>query len=425
MSERRVDVVVLGATGVTGRGVAAYLAERAGAAGMTWAAAARDPGKLARVLAQSGVHDPPTLVADVGDVESLARLASGARVVLDLVGPYTLYGRPVIEACVSEGAHYADLTGEIPFVRSMIDELDAPARAARVKLVQVAGFEALPPDLAVRIAAEAARERHSESLVSADLEVWLTSPPGLPRASDAISGGTLQSLLAVAASEDSASISDPAALVTEPAAAAAIRRVSPIALAPRRGALGDVIAPMAPAPFINPAVIHRSAVLADEQAGRPAAPFRYREGLALGGSAPTRPLRWGAAGAMAATQVGLRALAGSPPAARRRIAGALRVVTPGSGFGPKGERLQGWRWGMRVHARTESGHEVRVDVDAEGHPGYLATARMLGELGLLLAEDGATPSVAGCLTPSIAVGTTSAPRFAHAGVRFSSPTGGH
>ena len=46
---------------------------------------------------------------------------------------------------------------------------------------------------------------------------------------------------------------------------------------------------------------------------------------------------------------------------------------------------------MSVEGRTGGGHTVRVDVDADGHPGYLATARMLGEAGLLLAEPGATP----------------------------------
>ena len=45
--------------------------------------------------------------------------------VLNLVGPYTLYGRPVVEACVAGGAHYADLSGEMPFVRRTIDEFDA------------------------------------------------------------------------------------------------------------------------------------------------------------------------------------------------------------------------------------------------------------------------------------------------------------
>jgi short subunit dehydrogenase-like uncharacterized protein len=72
-----------------------------------------------------------------------------------------------------------------------------------------------------------------------------------------------------------------------------------------------------------------------------------------------------------------------------------------------------------VLARTTAGNELRVEVDADGHPGYLATARMLGEAGLLLAEPGATPERAGCLTPAIALGAASAPRFERARLRFS------
>ena len=74
---------------------------------------------------------------------------------------------------------------------------------------------------------------------------------------------------------------------------------------------------------------------------------------------------------------------------------------------------------MSVDARTTGGQAVRVEVDADGHPGYLATARMMGEVGLLLAEPGATPERAGCITPATALGTGSAERFARARVRFS------
>jgi short subunit dehydrogenase-like uncharacterized protein len=419
VSERDLDVVVLGATGVTGRRVAAYLAERAPATGLRWAAAARDPSKLARVLADEGAGGAPTLQADISEPRSLAQLAERTRVVLDLVGPYTLYGRPVIEACVAAGSHYADLTGEIPFVRSVIDDLDDRAQAAGVKVVQVAGFEALPPDLATAMAAESARERWGEELASVDVEVAVSGPPGLPRPSDGISGGTLQSLLAVAGEDNSEQIADPAALVPDAAQATAIRRTSPIGLAPRRGRHGGVVAPMAPAPFINPAVIHRTAVLSAAHDGREPVPFRYREGILIAGATATLPLRWGVAGALSATQIGLRRFAGAPVARRRQITGLLARITPESGFGPAADRLQAWRWRLQVHAATASGREVDVAVDAEGHPGYLATARMLGELGILLAEAGATPERAGCLTPAIALGTACAPRFASAGVRFS------
>ena len=420
VTDRDLDVVVLGATGVTGRRVAGYLAERAAETDIRWAAAARDPAKLARVLDAVGAGAPETIVAHVEDPRSLHALASRAHVVLNLVGPYTLYGRPVVEACIDGGAHYADLTGEIPFVRSIIDSFDARASAAGVKIVQVGGFEAIPPDLAVLLAAETARERFDEGLASADVEVSITPPPGLPRLSDAISGGTLQSLLAVAASEDSELVTDPAALIPDAVTAAAVRRISPIPLAPRRGHGGEVIAPMAPAPFINPAVIHRTAALSDSAAGRRPTPFRYREGVIIGGGGPAMlPLRVGVAGALAATQLALRGFTRASPTLRRRLADALGRVSPGSGFGPAADRLEGWRWQMAVHARTAGDGAVQVDVDAQGHPGYLATARMIGELGILLAEQGATPDRAGCLTPALALGTATIERFDLARVRFS------
>src|SRR5271165_1169855 len=213
VSDRDLDVVVFGATGVTGRRVAGYLAERSAETGMRWAAGARDAEKMGRLLGEAGVSPPETIAADVADRDSLATLASRARVVLNLVGPYTLYGRPVIEACVAGGAHYVDLTGEIPFVRQVIEEFDGPASAAGTKIVQVCGFEALPPDLSVMLAAQTARERFKEGLSTVDLEVSIRPPAGLPRLSDGMSGGTFQSLAAVAGSEDASVTIDPAALI--------------------------------------------------------------------------------------------------------------------------------------------------------------------------------------------------------------------
>jgi short subunit dehydrogenase-like uncharacterized protein len=417
VAERDLDVVVFGATGVTGRNVAAYLAERAAETGARWAAAARDAGKLERQLTEAGVSAPETIVADVGDPDSLAAMASRTRVVLDLVGPYTLYGRPVIEACVAAGAHYADLSGEIPFVRQIIDTFDARAREAGVKIVQICGFESLPPDLAVLLAAETARERWDEGLREVDLELTMKGPPGPPRPSDGPSGGTIQSIVAMASDEDATSLTDPGALVTDDSFAAEVRRRSPLTLAPRRGRRGHVIAPMVPAPFINPPVIHRTAALlaAEDDGG----PFRYREGIALPGKGPALPLSLGIAGAVSGAQVGLRAMSRAPVSARRRLGGALRSILPGPGYGPAPDRLEGWKWRMSVDARTSGGHEVGVEVDSEGHVGYLATARMMGEAGVLLAEPGATPERAGCLTPATALGTASIERFERARLRFS------
>jgi short subunit dehydrogenase-like uncharacterized protein len=419
VSDRDLDVVVFGATGVTGRSVAAYLAERSAEMPLRWAAAARDTSKAARILGEAGVEPTETMVADIGDRNSLAAMAARARVVLNLVGPYTLYGRPVIEACVASGAHYADLTGEMPFVRRMIDDFDGSAAAAGIKVVQTCGFESLPADLLVMLAADAARARWNETLATVDLEVTVAPPPGVPRPSDGISGGTMQSMFAIAGDEDAALIADPAALIADATAAGAVRSASPITIAPRRGANGAVIAPMAPAAFINPAVIQRTAQLSAGAEGRPLQPFRYREGVVLGGSGVSLPVRWAIAGALSATQAGLRGMAAARPAIRRPIARALGGIMPASGFGPAGERLVPWNWTMSVHARTVAGRDVAATVQADGHPGYLATARMLAEAGLLLAEDGATPARAGCLTPGMALGSGCVERLARAHMHFS------
>jgi short subunit dehydrogenase-like uncharacterized protein len=412
VSDRDFDVVVLGATGVTGRQVAAYLAGRSRATGARWAAAARDKAKLERVLDEVGVIAPESVAVDVSDPQSLHSIASRARVVLNAVGPYTLHGRPVIEACVGAGTHYADLTGEIPFVREMIKAVGDRAGRSGAKIVQVCGFESLPADLAVLLATQSALERYNAGPVDVQLQATLTRPPGLPRPSDGMSGGTSQSAAATLSHQDASSQTDPAALVFDDEAAEHIRRLSPISVRPRHVGDGRVLAPMLPAAFINPAVIHRTGWLLDAE------PFRYEEGIVLTGPPATFPLRYAVAGAISGFQVGLARLTRASQSVRDRAAAGLSRVLPSSGYGPDASRLGDWRWQMVVDARTGDGRSVVVDVDGEGHPGYLATAKMFGEAGLLLAEPGATPERAGCLTPALALGTDHIDRFAHAGLRF-------
>lgn len=415
---RDFSVVVFGASGIAGRNVAAYLAERAGEVGAKWAVAGRDPDKVKRVLGAVGVEAPEVIRADVGDPESLAAMARRARVVLDLVGPYTLYGTPVIEACVANGAHYADLTGEMPFVRRTIDAFHERAASADVKVVQVSGFEALPPDLAVLLTAETARQRWGDELAEVDVDVSFRPPPGRLRLADSVSGGTLQSGAEQMDDPDAARIADPAALIPDDDLASKVRQRSPIATAPRFNARGKVIGPMTPSAFINPAVIHRTTMLTAAARDAQPAPFRYREGVAMVEQIPTTPLRYAAAVALSGFQAGFGALARARPSVRRRAAAAMRRLMPSSGFGPTGEALQDWHWGLEVDARTDGDRRLSVALDADGHPGYLSTSRMLGEAGLLLAEDGATPAGGGCLTPAAALGTGGLDRFERAGLRF-------
>ena len=122
---RSLDVVVFGATGFVGRLTAEYLAKaappeaRIGLAG-------RSPERLEAVRASLGgaAADWPLLVADTSDAGSLTTLVEATRVVATTVGPYARYGLPLVEACARAGTDYADLTGEVLFVRDSIDAHD-------------------------------------------------------------------------------------------------------------------------------------------------------------------------------------------------------------------------------------------------------------------------------------------------------------
>jgi len=417
VSERDLSVVVFGATGITGRQVAAYLARRAGEGGFRWAAAGRDPAKIEQVLGELGVEARETIAADTGDQASLVAMAGRARVVLNLTGPYTLRGEPVIRACIEAGAHYVDLTGEMPWVRRMLRTYGERAREAGVKIVNTCGFEALPVDLAVLLAAETARQRWNEDPAQVDVDVAFSQPRERRGLADMVSGGTLQSGAESLDDPEAAVLADPASLIDDPQGAERVRAVSPLAIAPRFGADGEVIGPMMPGPFINPPVIHRSAALLATEEGRPFEPFRYREGMIVPGPRAAWPFRYAFAAASAGFQAGFRALSRTSQSLRSRAAAAMRRRLPGSGFGPQGEALEGWTWTVAVNLTTSGDHRLRVDLDADGHPGYLATATMLGEAGLLLSEEGATPDRSGFLTPATAIGTAHLDRFKRAGVR--------
>jgi short subunit dehydrogenase-like uncharacterized protein len=123
--DRDLDVVVFGATGFVGRLVDGYLADHA-PQGVRVGLAGRSAERLASVRAQLGAAASawPLLVADLTDYSSLAALASGTRMVATTAGPYRPLGLALVEACATAGTDYADLAGEVLFIRDSIDRYD-------------------------------------------------------------------------------------------------------------------------------------------------------------------------------------------------------------------------------------------------------------------------------------------------------------
>src|SRR5947199_2631217 len=123
MSDREFDIVLFGATGFAGKLTAGYLARHA-SADTRIALAGRSAERLERVKYELGDRGASwgVVVADAGDATALAQLVRRTTAVATTVGPYAAYGMPLARACAEAGRHYADLTGEVLFIRRTADE---------------------------------------------------------------------------------------------------------------------------------------------------------------------------------------------------------------------------------------------------------------------------------------------------------------
>lgn len=399
MTSREHDVIVLGATGFAGALVAEHLARHAPpGARVALAGRSREKVERTRAALPARALDWPVLVADTGDPASLAALAASTRVVATTVGPYLQHGLPVVEACARAGTHYADLTGEVPFVREAIDRYDAVAQESGARIVHSCGYDSIPSDLAVltlhrRVRADDAGRLGHVRLVA--------------RARGGVSGGTFASMRGIV----ELAASDPAVrrLMADPFSLSPDRSREPTTPqppdAPRPGRTHDgrwvALSPMA---SVNSRVVRRSNALQNWDYGRA---LRYGEVAGTGR---------GLSGALTAvgltTALGVGAATFSLPPARA----LLDRVLPAPGSGPdERTRREGW-FRMDLHAVTTTGRHYRAEASGTGDPGYAATAVMLGEAALALALDGdRLPDRAGSLTPATGIGDALVARLRAAG----------
>ncbi|MFU8805321.1 MAG: saccharopine dehydrogenase family protein [Bradymonadaceae bacterium] len=409
--DREFDVILWGATGFVGRLTAEYFAEKYADSQVRWAIAGRSLEKLEALRAglSRGIpklEDLPLIVGDCFDEESLHAMAARTRVMCTTVGPYAQYGDALVAACIEEQTHYCDLTGEVHWVRRMVDAHHEEARKKGVRITHCCGFDSIPSDIGTLLVQDHARRTYGAPCDRIKLVVW--------KLSGGLSGGTLASM---------------SGLMEEMGRDREVRRIvgNPYALNPegersgpdksfQQGVRFDDDIGIWTGPFVmasvNEAIVRRSNAILGYPYGRD---FRYQESMRFGK---------GARGAVSAGgfAVGLGGFAAAMSLGPTRKF-LEKFVLPSPGEGPSRESIEKGHFVMRLFGRgTSPGgepFEVRAEVAADKDPGYGATAIMLGESALSLASDEIdSPLEGGILTPASAMGMTLVKRLRQAGMRL-------
>ena len=319
---------------------------------------------------------PTPHLPNTDDSAALARVAESTRVVITTVGPYALYGAPLVAACAAAGTDYLDLTGEPNWMHRTIAAHHETARKTGARLVHSAGFDSIPFELGVLFCEETARQK---------LGRYVPRVKGRVRAiQGGLSGGTAASGAATMA----AAQKDPGVLGV---------LMDPFALTPGfRGPdqprgdqphhdedVGAEVGPFMMA-MINTKNVHRSNFLMGHPWGED---FAYDEMAIHVPGAPTEFTGLGEGG-------------------------------PKPGEGPTKEERENGFFDILFVGVAPDGRQVRVSVKGDRDPGYGSTSKMLAEAALCLIKD--CPETAGGVwTPGAAMGVKLIERLqANAGLTF-------
>ncbi|MGN6663932.1 MAG: saccharopine dehydrogenase family protein [Solirubrobacterales bacterium] len=382
---RQYDLVLCGATGFTGGLTAEYLAAHAPAT-MRWALVGRSRSKLdaaaGRLAAASPeAPKPDVVVADAADGEALRGVAESARVVITTVGPYALYGGPLVAACAAAGTDYVDLTGEPEFVDRVWVEHHAEAERAGARLVHCCGFDSIPHDLGAYFTVQQLPE-------GVPLKV-----DGYVKSNARFSGGTFHSAINGFARARQTLGAAKERRRAEPRPADRKIHAAPVRLRHDEQLGGWTV----PLPTIDGAIVRRSAAALD----------RYGPEFTYGHHMVAKHLA--TVGAIAGG-VGTAGLLAQLPPTRNLL---LKLKAPGEGPS-EAERERSW---FRVVFVGEGGGKRVVTEVSGGDPGYGETSKMLAESGLCLAFD-ELPERSGQLTTAVAMGDALLKRLQRASIGF-------
>lgn len=400
MSDRHYDVVLYGASGFVGKQTVQYFANHASPEQVRWAIAGRNRQKLEAIRDAVGVA-VDVLVADSQDQQAIDAIVTQTRVLLTTAGPFALYANALVDACVRFKTHYVDITGETPWVRTLIDRYHAQAAVDGTRIIPCCGFDSVPSDLGTYLVV-----RHLQR----ELGTSCKQVNAYFQAYGGFNGGTLASAFNLYDSQGAAQLGDPFLLNSaKNHTQSEIERNCDPQTPSFDADLNTWVSPFFMGP-VNTRIVRRSCALYEEWQEPYGPDFTYQEYLKF-----DEPLAWLKATGVTA---GLALFAGALQ--QPQVRSLLQPILPQPGSGPSEQTMnEGW-FSCELVGTAIDGRRVRGLIRDQGDPGNRATVKFVCESALSLAlqtnELPGGQSRGGILTPATGLGEVLAERLRRAGM---------
>ena len=389
---RKYKIVIFGATGFTGELCAKFMSEKY--SDIPIAIAGRSLEKLEKIKNKHGLPFP-IIVADAFDVNALEKMCKDTEVVLSTAGPYHKYGSDLLGACVKNGCHYVDITGESFWIKDMIEKHHKEASNKGVRIINACGFDSAPSDLGVFYAVN----QVAGSVKSVQcFQAWKGEA----------SGGTMETMFS----------SMDAKLAKGGLGKFSLNPKNSISENQKKKTSDKIKVQKIPhlggwtGPFVmalpNTRVVRRSAALSKFTGKYYGDDFVYSEGAYYS--------KKGAARKVTFMTLALGLIIVSP--LRKLLRGLFRKP----GEGPSQEAMDSGFFKSRFLIETQDGFRA-FSMSSSGDPGYKMTSRMACESALCLAVENPASlpggeGFGGLLTPSVGLGNVLINRLKNIGVSF-------
>ena len=387
--DRKYEIIVYGATGFTGQICCKYL--RDNYKDLVWAMAGRNEEKLAQVKSDFNL-ECDVVVADGGDLESLRSLASQTKVVLSTAGPFARYGSLLVQACVENGTHYTDITGENHWVKGLIDKHHEEAASKGTRIIPSCGYDSIPSDIGAYFTVSQFNKPVSR------VDVYQEALGGA-------SGGTTETMFTMDGLNKD--MRAPFVLNPEETVSAEQREKSKDGFSIKQVEGIDGWTGMGLMAMANTRVVRRSAALMEQNQKPYGNNFTFGEHGLFSTKRMARLASYGLLMAFLVISTPIKHL--------------VRPFLPKPGEGPSQEQQDNGWFRSTFVAESEDGERKICTMYGSGDPGYKSTAKLVCESALALARSDDLPGgneYGGVLTSAVGLGEVLIDRLKNAEIEF-------